>query len=526
MLQNMDANPAFYMANQVLLQFEAKDARFEEVFVPPKSEQLASLPEWLWHQISESLKERCKVEIAAGFQPVVSLFPSAGSRCTALVQLTLVESSNDPVPAIINTFRADTAFRRDYSNGAQAIVLSDISPNWFGGGAGQTIGTGGPGGPPTKPANNKALTGTPPTAGPFKFDALQSKFEAVNRDPLSSKVDVYILDTYSSNARSPAAIGTVDEWVQAAPSLLADLVDASGRPIYTVSDPYYDMSDHGLFIAGLIRNIAPQTNIYLVEVLNKYGVGSAMSVAAGFAKVRELREKRHQVVSPYIVNCSFTFAVPIGCDLIDPRYSPHFTIGLADFLIMLLTKDDPHWPARLFTSISQLEALDRNMPALCQIVAAAGNDSDRMYIRPARYPARLEHVLGVGAMEQGKRAKFSNRPDSPIEEGLMALGSVRSIFTTLFPVVDNGEVVPVSGGGSHPLEGAVDTVPGDGVADWSGTSFAAPVIAGLLAKLVSETGETLPSAERILRDSEPKPPTPSDGFELETGGEIVTAKQQ
>jgi hypothetical protein len=76
----------------------------------------------------------------------------------------------------------------------------------------------------------------------------------------------------------------------------------------------YDMSDHGIFIASEIREIAPHANLHLVQVLNKYGVGSFKSLAAGFQIVNQFRQD-YEAANGHkpriIVNCSFTFGFPI-----------------------------------------------------------------------------------------------------------------------------------------------------------------------------------------------------------------------
>ncbi|MBK8834225.1 MAG: S8 family serine peptidase [Anaerolineae bacterium] len=79
-------------------------------------------------------------------------------------------------------------------------------------------------------------------------------------------------------------------------------------------------------------------------------------------------------------------------------------------------------------------------------------------------PARLDTVLGVGALDKsGMRANFSNAPDNPAAIGLMTLGS---LVGPMFDIDNN----------------AMD------FAEWGGTSFATPVITGLIAKLMGEYG--------------------------------------
>jgi hypothetical protein len=44
----------------------------------------------------------------------------------------------------------------------------------------------------------------------------------------------------------------------------------------------YRMTDHGLFVAGIIHTIAPQAELHLIEVLNPYGVGDLESITRAY----------------------------------------------------------------------------------------------------------------------------------------------------------------------------------------------------------------------------------------------------
>ncbi|NJL61494.1 MAG: PatA/PatG family cyanobactin maturation protease [Methylacidiphilales bacterium] len=98
-----------------------------------------------------------------------------------------------------------------------------------------------------------------------------------------------------------------------------------------------------------------------------------------------------------------------------------------------------------------------NAVRLCQennvlIVAAAGNDGcDCLHI-----PAALESVLAVGAMDaQGNPIEFSNWGEAYQNQGILALG-----------------------------ENILGAVPGGGTAAKTGTSFATPIVSGIVALLL------------------------------------------
>ena len=107
---------------------------------------------------------------------------------------------------------------------------------------------------------------------------------------------------------------------------------------------------------------------------------------------------------------------------------------------------------------AESDQLLANAIRLCQennvlIVAAAGNDGcDCLHI-----PAALESVLAVGAMDvQGRPIEFSNWGEAYQSQGVLALG-----------------------------ENILGASPGGGTVLKSGTSFAAPIVSGVVALLLS-----------------------------------------
>jgi len=47
----------------------------------------------------------------------------------------------------------------------------------------------------------------------------------------------------------------------------------------------YKLPDHGLFVTGIIRDLAPRANIECVRVLNDYGIGRANDVIQALEKI-------------------------------------------------------------------------------------------------------------------------------------------------------------------------------------------------------------------------------------------------
>jgi cyanobactin maturation PatA/PatG family protease len=109
-------------------------------------------------------------------------------------------------------------------------------------------------------------------------------------------------------------------------------------------------------------------------------------------------------------------------------------------------------------ALAESDRLLANAVRLCQennvlIVAAAGNDGcDCLHV-----PAALESVLAVGAMDvQGHPIGFSNWGQAYQSQGILALG-----------------------------ENILGAVPGGGTAAKTGTSFATPIVSGIVALLLS-----------------------------------------
>ncbi len=109
----------------------------------------------------------------------------------------------------------------------------------------------------------------------------------------------------------------------------------------------------------------------------------------------------------------------------------------------------------------------------CVLVAAAGNDSTSAPF----WPAAFDWAVGVGSLDRdGRVSEYSN---FGVSADVYALGRNH---VNAFP--DGRFVCHES-----PDKGDV-RVFSTGMARWSGTSFSAPVVAGLIAREISETGCT------------------------------------
>jgi subtilisin family serine protease len=195
-------------------------------------------------------------------------------------------------------------------------------------------------------------------------------------------------------------------------------------------------SGHGTFIAGLILQRAPAARIRARRVIGGDGIGDELDVLRALAWLSEWGRAD-------VVNLS------LGCHTFDDRPSPLVARAIA--------------------------ALGRRTV----VVACAGNAaSDRPF-----WPAALKPVIAVAALDGDDRAWFSNF-------GWWVDACAPGVrVASCFVRFD----------GPRPRVNGLDPDEFQGYAAWSGTSFAAPAVAGTIAGLAA--AEDLPAvaaADRVL----------------------------
>lgn len=194
---------------------------------------------------------------------------------------------------------------------------------------------------------------------------------------------------------------------------------------------------HGTFVGGIVRQEAPGVRLDPERALEPSGLGDELMLASALASLEPGVE---------IVNLS------LGCQTMDN-----------------------------IPSLPVVRALQR----LCRdvvVVAAAGNSGSQ---RP-HWPAALKGVIGVAALRVGKGGTLLPDPDSSYGPWVdaCAVGTHTSTFVR----------------GTSQLPGVGTATYDPPYAEWSGTSFAAPVVCARIAELMTRHGVPAREAARILLD--------------------------
>ncbi|MBM7517307.1 S8 family peptidase [Nocardioides nitrophenolicus] len=234
--------------------------------------------------------------------------------------------------------------------------------------------------------------------------------------------------------------------------LWTDAVGSARTPWLAVGDVVADPSDvetvnpaaihpyagHGTFVAGVISCLAPDTRIEVEGVLVHGGAVFESEI------VQQLHEAIEDDDRPQVISISAG------------------THTRGDFALLG------------FELLGRSHELRERDDVL--IVAAAGNDSSDRPFWPAAFP----WVVSVGSVD----------PDASVSD-----------FSNVGPWVDvyarGRDLVNAFPKGSYtchepPHVGEVRTF--DGLAQWSGTSFATPVVTGLIAARMRETGQSARAA--------------------------------
>jgi hypothetical protein len=249
-------------------------------------------------------------------------------------------------------------------------------------------------------------------------------------------------------------------------------------------------ADHGLFVAGLVHAVAPESEIHLIQVLDENALGDLNTLNTAldlFIRDRsaELGDPDYEIpLTNTVVNLSLGFPQPRR----PTDYGLEELSGLHESLMnALATRSIPSqspWPygsdempvVSLETLLAAAEARG------VVVVAAAGNESRPGQALPAEVPAAYPSVIGVAASNKaGRRACFSNQGDVAAPGGD---SDVVGVFCAkeLEDICGRGIIGPV-----------LITSPCSGYACWAGTSFSAPMVSGLASLILEGQPGTSPA---------------------------------
>jgi hypothetical protein len=404
--------------------------------------------------------------------------------------------------------------------------LQVVSPNWLTSGGSEPGTVGGPGGKPT-PFDGPASTNK------YEFTLEEKLMKMIKEGGQGEGVIVAILDTAPTNNEDLAKIDPRSllakiyaEWVTGRPndphSLISRLLNPDEPRLTLHLNPEvdrrysnilpdermqvdgheYEMTDHGLFVAGIIHSLAPQAELHLFQVLNRFGVGDLLSFAQALQQVYDEFSD-----SPLVINSSLTFNIPS-----DKAYLKNADIDIGRKLAEISEGKWKEWKDWFDRQNLLAEWIcDLAYGFGSRMIAAAGNNRGRGQARPqACYPAAFERVLGVGALPKSpppqdhtkklKTASYSNLSDRPGGTGITTLGGeegkekgVLGIYIGQFPPETNSDKVSNTKGWGW----------------WAGTSFATPIISGITAALLTPgktteevIGELFKAQDLIAEDDE------------------------
>ena len=416
------------------------------------------------------------------------------------------------VPHVVNLLNARANELRKGLDDLGSIPIVAASPHWL---AGSTTSISPDG---AKPVACPAIPAMPvkgddyctdsPGLWPISLPSLPHALQSMT----GNGTTVFVLDTLPKHGDITRALEGAEDNnmllqdvasnVSFQYNLLPDVLDhvgpyqpSTGKDIYGRLIGGFHLQDHGLFISGIIRDIAPDATVECIRMLSDYGIGD-------LATLTKALEEIHDRMSPFDPNTSavgdlYQQPVVINMSLV---ISPVSDQQAAD-----LGYDPKLVHSTLLGSLQSLVGLG------AIIVASAGNEADTRpgskainpgNMRPgALFPAAFANapytvpgIIPVGAVDKhGNPASYSCYPGT---KGIATYGG--EVPTPVAPVP------PACMTGASNIDGLIGIysaldypalslddcrsrypIPNTNAwAYWVGTSFATPIISAVVARML------------------------------------------
>jgi hypothetical protein len=262
--------------------------------------------------------------------------------------------------------------------------------------------------------------------------------------------------------------------------------------------------DHGLFVAGLVHAVAPESQIELIQVLNRRGCGDLRTLNKSLMQFIAEKHLERGSLKGTVISLSLGIHKPRSVDKPGQEQGVDESKQKQD--IQSLTQLDVDNLNVL--RADRLESLEGILYVANQegavTVAASGNESTQDKALPMHVPADYSFVVGVSASNMARqRACFSNAGD------VAAPGGDGGLHNENFPCVPKVKEC----NGDCPwgvISLALEPVQGEPIRDlaqpkvryvyWSGTSFSTPLVSGLAALALDashEAGGSFAGPEQI-----------------------------
>lgn len=209
------------------------------------------------------------------------------------------------------------------------------------------------------------------------------------------------------------------------------------------ADGWLDVyAGHGTFVAGIVARVAPGAEVRVYKAVGPGGAGSELDVA-----------------------CALVRAVRDGADVVN------LSLGTQTLF------DEASLP--LAAALDVVREIEAERGTTTVVVASAGNYGDEV----PTWPAAFGRVLAVGGLTADLRPTTWSSRGPWVDVSTVGEGVVSTFV--------QGRQNPQFGGDGR-------TFGANAFASWVGTSFAAPQVAGAVARTMTELGVTGPQAVDAL----------------------------